>query len=253
LDSIVIALIGFLCVFGGAVIGMRLRVILPDYHLDATSTDVVKLVMGLIGTMSALVLGLLIASAKTSYGTQRAYVVQLSADIVELDRVLARYGPETKEARHQLRQAVIREMERIWPKDRAMSSNLQVPEVAGRTDEFYDSLQILSPKTSGQQFALNQAMQISTSILHTRALMYEQMAGSISIPILVVLVSWLVLLFVGFGLLARLNGTVIAALLVGAMSVAGALFLILELYEPYGGLMRISSAPIVSALTQIGQ
>lgn len=253
MDPIVIALIVFLCVFGGAVVGMALSVWLPDHQLEGRSGDVVKLVMGLIGTMAALVLGLLIASANTSYDTQAGNVLQIAADTIQLDRVLARYGPEAKEVRDQLRQAVVQSVEQIFPKEPGISSNLEVPKAKSEMYEYYDTLQMLSPKTNGQQFAQNQAMQISTSILHTRALMYEAMTGSISLPFLVVLVSWLVLLFLGFGLLAKLNGTVITALLIGALSVAGAIFLIQELYRPYSGLMRLSSAPLISALAQVGQ
>jgi hypothetical protein len=253
LDPIAIAAIVFLCVFSGAIVGMILHVRLPTEHLDGGSVDVVKLVMGLIGTMAALVLGLLIAFAKGNYDTQRNYVVELSADIVELDRVLAYYGPETKEARDQFRRAVIGGIQRIWPKDTAKSPILEPREKMAPGEDFYESIQMLSPKTSVQQYAQNRAMSLGEGLLHTRTMMSGQLAGSISLPFLMVLVSWLVLLFVGFGMLARFNGTVITALLTGALSVAGAIFLILEMNEPYGGLMRISSAPVRSAVMQIDQ
>jgi hypothetical protein len=248
----VIAAIIFLCVSVGALIGMSLRGRLPDHHFNDDSKDVVKLVMGLIGTMAALVLGLLIASAKTSYEVQSGYVVQLAADVVELDRLLDRYGPETKDARAQFRLAVKQAMKRIWPKDPASSPQLEPAKIEGPAEAYFEAIGRLSPKTSAQQFAQSQAMQLSAGLLHTRALMYEQATGSISLPFLVVLVSWLVLLFLGFGILTRPNGTVVTALLVGALSVAGAIYLILDLYTPYTGLMRISSAPIVSAMAQIG-
>ena len=253
MSPIAIALIVLTCVFGGAVIGMMLRIKVPDHHLDGDSKDVVKLVMGLIGTMSALVLGLLIASAKGTYDTQSDYVAELSADILELDRNLLHYGPESKETREMLRQSVIEVIARIWPKDSADTANLKAAVAKTPTDAFYDSVQNLSPQTDAQQYAKGQALQIYAGAVRTRLLMYARRGGSISLPFLVVLVSWLVLLFVGFGLLTRINGTVITALLVGALSVAGAIFLVLELDKPYDGLMQISSAPMQSALARMNR
>ena len=248
MSPIVIASIVFACVFAGAAIGMALHVRLPDHHLDGDSKDVVKLVMGLIGTMSALVLGLLIASAKNTYDTQSGYVAQLSADVLEHDRILTWYGPEAKQVRELLRMSVNEGVERIWPKDSTSGVNLKPPVGKGPTDAFYDSIQNLSPQTDAQRFTKNQTLQIVTGAAHTRMLMYAQLGGTISLPFMIVLVSWLTLLFLGFGLLTRLNATVIAALFVGALSVAGAIFLVLELDRPYDGLMRISNAPLLGAL-----
>lgn len=245
MSSIPIALIAFICVFGGAVIGMIVHTRLPTRYLDGESKDVVKLVMGLIGTMSALVLGLLIASAQGNYQTQRAHVAQLSADVLELNRILSLYGPESKETRELLRQSVIDAIEQIW--------NRKPPVGEGPTDAFFTSVQNLSPQTDAQRLAKAEALQVITDTARTRVLMYAQLAASISLPVLGVLVSWLFLIFVGFGVLTRFNGTVVAALLVGALSVAGAIFLVLDLDAPYQGLMRISSAPLQSALAQMNQ
>jgi len=248
LNAFLVASIVFGCIFAGAAAGVTLHARLPNHHLDGDSKDVVKLVMGLIGTMSALVLGLLIASAKNTYDTQSGYVAQLSADVLELDRLLTHYGPEARDVRELLRKSVNEGVERIWPKDSATSANLQPPVGKGASDAFFDSIQNLSPQTDAQRFTKGQTLQIATGTARTRMLMYAQMGGSISLPFLIVLVSWLVLLFLGFGLLTRPNGMVIAALFVGASSVAGAIFLVLELDRPYDGLMRISSTPILSAL-----
>jgi len=250
LEPTAIALIVFACLVGGAVVGMTLNVRLPDHHLEGRSGDVVKLVMGLIGTMAALVLGLLIATAKGTYDTQSSHVAQLAAGIVELDRLLANYGPETKEARDSLRQTAIEQIDRIWPKE-AASANLEPLKNRAKSEAFFRSILMLSPQTDGQRFTKSQALQMTTDLYHTRLLMYAQQGRSISLPFLIVLVSWLVLLFAGFGLLTPFNGTVMTALLIGALSVAGAIFLILELDQPYSGLMRISSAPLQSALAQM--
>ena len=106
MSSISITLIAFACVFGGALLGLLLQTVLPRHHLHVDSKDVVKLGMGLVGTMAALVLGLLVASAKGSYDAQSTELTDLAANVVLLDRVLAHYGPETKEARELLRSTV---------------------------------------------------------------------------------------------------------------------------------------------------
>src|SRR5215468_3034950 len=106
MSPMAISWIVFGVIFGGALLGMTLRRLLPEHHLSQDSKDVVKLGMGLIGTIAALVLGLLVASAKSSFDTQRNGLAQLSANAVLLDRILAHYGPETKECREQLRDTV---------------------------------------------------------------------------------------------------------------------------------------------------
>jgi hypothetical protein len=249
----VIAVIVFACVFGGALAGMALHGKLPDHHLAGGSSDVVKLVMGLIGTMSALVLGLLIASAKGTYDTQTSDVTQLSASVVELDRILAIYGPETKETRESLRQTVIDGMAQIWPSDSAASANLAPLKNKAKSDAIFRAIQALSSQTDEQRNIKSEALLITTNMFHTRLLMYAQRGASIPLPFLIILVSWLVLLFIGFGLLTRFNGTVVTALLIGALSVAGAIFLILELDQPYSGFMRISNAPVQAALAQMNE
>ena len=111
------SLIIFVCVFGGALLGILLRAVLPEHHLSKETQDIVKLGMGLVGTMAALVLGLLVASAKGSYDAQSAEVTQLAANVAMLDRALALYGPETKEIRAILRNAVRRVLDQMWQHD----------------------------------------------------------------------------------------------------------------------------------------
>src|SRR5215475_8428819 len=133
MSSIATSLIVFACVFGGALLGILLRAVLPQNHLSAESKDIVKLGMGLVGTMAALVLGLLVASAKGSYDAQIADLTQGSTNIVLLDRLLAEYGPETKDARALLRNAVVRFVDQIWSKDRVRASGLPPPSSSPET------------------------------------------------------------------------------------------------------------------------
>jgi hypothetical protein len=249
MSSITISLIVFACIFGGALLGIFLHTSLPQHHLAADSKDIVKLGMGLVGTMAALVLGLLVASAKGSYDAQSAELTQLSVNIALLDRGLALYGPETKETRDLLRGAVVRILDQMWSKDGTAAS----PVAPSGGEVLYERIQALSPKNDTQRSLQGQALSIVVDIAKTRWLMYAQQATSVSIPLLVVLVLWLTVIFISFGLFAPLNGTVVASLFVSALSVSGAIFLILEMYAPYDGLIQISSAPLRAALAHLGQ
>lgn len=251
MSSLAISLTVFTCVFGGVLLGMFLRTILPAHHISAESKDVVKLGMGLIATMAALVLGLLVASAKNSYDTQRSGLTQMSANIMLLDRVLTHYGPETKEARDLLRRAVVRVLDQMWPEDGSRPAQLE-PTAAG-AEPLYDEIQALAPQNEAKRSIQAKALSISTDLAQTRWLMFGQQGSSIPMPFLVVLVFWLTILFASFGLSAPLNTTVLATLFVCALSVAGAIFLILELDQPFEGVVQVPSAPLRNALAHLGQ
>src|SRR6266849_1872460 len=144
----------FGCVFGGALLGMFLRAVLPERHLSSESKDVVKLGTGLIATMSALVLSLMIASAKSSYDTQRSELAQLSANVIMLDRVLAQYGPQTKDIREELHGIIAGALERVWPENRSQAAQVE-PTTA--PEEFFRKIEELSPKTEAQRSLQAQA------------------------------------------------------------------------------------------------
>jgi hypothetical protein len=248
-SSMAISWLIFACVFGGAMLGMILRFLVPEHHLSADSKDIVKLGMGLIATMAALVLALLIASAKSSHDTQSGEVIQMSADVIQLDRVLARYGPETRDARGLLRSLVARG---VGPRGNYQPANIGSAEVDVGADSFSEKILQLAPRNDSQRLFREQAIQIGADLGHTRSLLLEQTSGSIPMPFLVVLVFWFTMIFITFGLFAPSNSTVIAVLFVCALSVAGAIFLILELDRPFEGLIQISDAPLRTALARLG-
>jgi hypothetical protein len=259
MSSIAVSGIAFVCVFGGALLGTLFRSALPEHHLSADSKDIVKLGMGLVGTMAALVLALLIASAKSSYDTQISDITQVSANIIFLDRVLAHYGPETKEARILLRRAVAHTLIQIWPEDSSQPAQLE-PTVQGlgglisaREGGLYDKIQELSPKNETQRSLRTEALSLTLNLGQTRWLMYEQEGQSISMPFLVVLIFWITIIFISFRLFAPPNATVIVTLFVCALSVSGAILLILELNQGLEGLIQIPNAPLRKALAYLGQ
>ena len=253
MSSIAIAVVVFACVFGSAVLGFFLRRILPEHHLSQESKDVVKLAMGLIATMAALVLGLMTASAKSSFDVQNEETVHTAANIIRLDRALARYGPETKEIRGLLRRAVALRIQLTWPEDGSAPGNLDSPELTRAAEGLEDKISELSPRNELQREFKSRAVQIIGDLLGTRWLRVAQLSNPVPLLFLVVLVFWLSILFGTFGLFAPHNATVIAALLLSAVAVAGSTFLILEMYRPFEGLMKISPAPMRYALSQLGQ
>jgi hypothetical protein len=248
MNSISISAVVFGCVFGAAILGMYMPNVLPEHHLSDSSKDVVKLVMGLVATLSALVLGLLISSAKNFFDAQSTELTQSSAQVVVLDRILAHYGPETQKTRELLRATVASALDRIWSKQRPTKS--EPPSRAN--EQLLDLIQGLTPKDDTQRELKSQAWSIAFTVAATRWLQYAQLNNSVSAPILMVLVAWLATLFFSFGLFAPRNTTVVATLFVDALCVSGAVFLMVELYSPYGGLIEVSSAPLRAALSQLG-
>jgi len=231
-------------------LGIALRSILPHNHLEADSRDVVKIGMALVATMAALVLGLLIASAKSSLDTQNTELTEISSKVVLLDRVLAHYGPESKEVRDALRSAVVRTLDLMPAQDGAQAFRAESPT---NSEFLYDAIEKLSPKDDEQRSVKAQASSILLSLAQTRWLIAEQRVNSVPLPLLVVLVFWLAIIFTSFGLFAPRNATVVVSLLVSALSVSGAIFLMLEMYSPYTGVIHVSSAPLRAALMHLGQ
>ena len=230
---------------------MALRLVLPEQHLSADSKDVIKLGMGLIATMSALVLALLTNSAKGSYDTQRNEVTQVSANVILLDRLLAHYGPETKDARDFLKLAGASMIERIWHEDR--SGLTESGPTTARGELFFDKIQELQPQNELQRSLKAQAVSLSIGIGQARLLLFEQGGRSIPMPFLVLLIFWVTVIFLSFGLFAPHNATVVATLFLCALSVSGAIFLIVQLDQPFGGMIQISSAPLRNAIAGIGK
>lgn len=242
----------FACVFGGTIFGIFLRNTLPEHHLSPATKDVVRLGTGLIGTIAALVLGLLIASANSTYQTQSSQIQQLTANIVALDHALTEYGPETDFARNQLRRVVPAMADRIWHENSSDSRKAEPFEASAAGLSFYDEILKLSPHNETQRSLQAWAINVAQDLAKTRLLLFAEAGMSIPMPFLVVLVSWLAIIFASFSLFADNNATTIGALGVFALSASASIFLILELSQPFTGLMMISSEPLRNALAPLG-
>ena len=252
-SSLTLGLISAGCIFGGVLLGLLLRGLLPDYHLRDESKDTIKLGAGMIATVSALVLGLLVASAKNAFDTTEEEITQRAAKIIFLDRLLADYGPETKDTREQLRRTVAASIEMLWPNEQTGASGLSAYERMNGMQVTQMTLLKVTPTTDAQRQLFATAQQIIGDLRQSRWLLIEQMQHVIPIPFLVVLLFWLTMLHISFGLLAPRNATVITVLLISALSVSGAIFIILDMTHPLQGVIKVSSGPMRTALEHLGQ
>ena len=246
------SLIAFVVIFGGTFLGTFVRNRLPRHHLSGDTKDVVRLGTGLIGTIAALVLGLLISSANSTYEAQNAEVKQLVTGIVRLDRTLALYGPETDSIRIQLRQIVGAVADRIWYENSAGSGKAPPFVENASTILFYNEILKLSPQDEAHRSLRALAIDVGSDVVKARLLLFAKAGGAIPMPFLVILISWLTILFASFSLFADNHATTITAFFVFALSAAASLFLILELSQPFTGLMQISSEPLRGALAPLG-
>src|SRR5277367_3747477 len=249
MNSILVSAIIFACVFAAAIIGMVVRV--PEDHIGAEAKEVVRLATGLVATMAALVLGMLVSSAKTSYDATKNQIAEMSSDIVAIDSLLQRYGPETGEIRTELRQLVEFGIERIWPSEAKRLADLRPKD---NSNILVDQLEALTPKNERQAAARTQVMSMVYALRQTQWMLFLKTEQKpIPIPLLAVLVCWLAAIFLSFGLFAAPNSTTVVTLALSALAVSAALFIIMEMYTPFSGVLRISPAPILDALSVMGR
>jgi hypothetical protein len=254
MSPIEISLITFSSISIGILFGMFLRNFLPEEHLNADSKDVIKMGIGVIATIAALVLGLLTASAKGKFDTINSELKQTASKIILLDRAMARYGPETKESRNILRYGVASAIGRIWPAEKNSVAVERVDQQRAGIENLEENIQQLSPQNDKQRMLQSKIFQISSEIEEGRWLLIEQIGqGSFPMPLLILLICWLAVIFLCFSLITVPNKTVIAVLFICALAAASSLFLIMEFDQPYTGLIRISSAPMLTALEHLGQ
>ena len=249
-----LTLIATACAVGGALLGLILRGILPEAHLSGESRDAVKVGTGFISTLAALVLGLLISSAKSSFDSMSQGFTETGAKIIDLDRLLVAYGPETRQARDLMRRGLAARIALIWPEQGAGHAN---EDGALRSAVGMETVQAeliaLSPRNEQQTWLKSQALEMVSEMAQLRWLLFEESRVALPMTLLVILLFWLAVIFIGFGLLVPRNATVVAILVLSALSAAGAIFLILELNHPLSGWIQVSSDPLRRALAVIGR
>lgn len=246
MSAFILAGMIFMTTLGGIWLGTLLRRTLPRHHLNDRAKDVVRLGVGLIATIAALVLSLLIGAAKGSFDTQTTQVKQITANLILLDNILSQYGQEARPIRHHIRNAVGPFADRLWHEKQAPTS--RPFQSSGAEEEVYSEIQKLSPKNDFQRSIQSRAVQVSNDLAQLRFMLFVESESFIPIPFLGILALWLVIVFASYSLFSPLNVTLFTCLSLFAFSASCAIFLILELGRPFTGLMMVSSAPLRNAL-----
>jgi hypothetical protein len=230
--------------FGLGILGLFLQRLLPEHHMSTGSREMIRAIVALVSLLLALVLGTLVGSAYGFFASQKANIETLCARALEVDLAFQQYGTETKPLRDALRGSIKGAYNAIWGDGEAYRQQFEIGAYMSRFEKWNETISSLSPHTPAQTHLLEAMIASSASFQHTRLLMSLQLASSISWPLITIVVSWAMLLFCGFGVLSGLNPTSIAALAFGSFAVASAIFLILELNQPFSGLLRIPPASI---------
>lgn len=242
-------LASFVSILIGAVVGMILKRSLLADRLDVGSKEAIRLGASFLATLAALVIGLMIASAKNTYDAQNTNIRQLGTNAVLVDQMLAKYGPEAKAARTLLREIIPSATLRIWRESIGGDGGSFV--ISGTAERFYNAVEGLKPANAEQISLKSRLIEITTEMGRTRLLVFTQSDNPIPVPFFIVLTFWLVVIFASFSLFAEPNRLVIASILVFAISVSSALFLIVDLSHPFSGLMQISNHHLHAVLPKV--
>jgi hypothetical protein len=245
-NPLIIGCIVFLILLAGAFASLTMRQRLPEHHLTDDTKSLVSVSMAVVATVSALVLGLLISNANTSFRALGGDVTTLSAQILRLDNILRRYGPDTYPARETLRQYAEQKTADLFP-DEGADVRLDNPSTYALLQRLEDSMLELKPSNPRDQWWLGQAMTLAGKIGDTRWLLVQQLGQGTPKAFLALLIFWLTLLFASFGLFAPRNLISVVTLTLCALAVAGAIGMILELEKGFGGLVHISPQPMRQA------
>jgi hypothetical protein len=248
MSSVLASLFTFVAVFCGAMIGIVLAGRLPAHHLSAETRTAVSVSMAVVGTLSALVIGLMISTASTAFNDRTNAIEALAVDIVKLDRALLRFGPDAASIRTELRNYAQAKIEELSHPPRM--GDLSIAKLAN-LETIDDQVAALQPIDAHGRQIQEQALQLLGAISDARWLLVEKSGVTMPAPFLLLVIFWLTLLFASFGLFAPNNATVIGILFLCAMAISGGIFMILELGAPTRGLVRASIAPLNYALGAI--
>jgi hypothetical protein len=251
MNTITASLLVAACIFCGGMGGLYLHRFLPRDHLTRETLDVVKLGTGMLSVLASLVLGLLIATAKTSYDSTDQAIRNYAAELAMLNETLRDYGGVASVPRDRLRDYTQRFLREGWPRNGKRPVIEDDEKTRVLLEDVREAIRALNPVDKGQASLQGQAMELNMSLLRQRWLLVEQQGPNVRRVVLVVLVSWITVIFASFGLNAPRNGTVVVAFLICSLAIGGSIFLILEMDRPLGGVMRISSWPVENALAHM--
>lgn len=246
-----IFLISFVALVAGIAIGMFLHKRLPVAQLGAGQKEVIRLGAGFLATLAAVLISLMIASAKNSYDNQDSHFRTLAAYLVETDQLLVQYGPETTQIRILMRQAVPAAIDRIWREKRSASQDSAFTS-ASLAEQINGAIATLSPANDAQRALKRRIEEASAEIAKARLLMFADGEPPILTPFLLILIFWLAVVFVSYALFVEPGPVVIVALLVFAFSISSALFLVADLSQPFVGLMQLPKQQLRDTLAPLG-
>ena len=252
MNSILWGVLSGACIFGGAAFGHYLGRFLPKDHLTSDARDAMKVASGMIATLVALVLGLMVASAKNTFDTINTQSVQIGSKILYMDHLLSKYGPDAKPIRDQMHDSLAAGIKRIWPdEDNGMTGAQALQVGTGGMEKAQEMVEALTPATDAQRKIQAQADQLFTDMQMSRWLAIEQLQSALPTNFFLVLLCWLTLLYTCMGIYAPRNTTVLVAFGMSTLCFSTAIFLIVELSRPLDGLMKISSAPLRNVLAHM--
>jgi hypothetical protein len=245
----VVGLTSFVVIFGGSLLGLAAARALPEHHLSDRTRTAISVSVAVVGTLSALVIGLMISTASSSFSTRSREVTAISVDIIRMDRMMRRYGPEADDARAKLRIYAMAKTQELFP---TAGEPPQTDEATARMLEAtQDAILSLDPTDERHRWLRSQVLTVSSDLSQARWLLVQQAGSGIPLAFLILLIFWLTIVFASVGMFAPLNGTVIAALCLCSMAVSGGIMMILELDAPFTGLVHLSAEPMHHALAQV--
>jgi hypothetical protein len=254
-SSVLISLSVFVVVLAAGMLGASVQKRLKPHHLSGETKDLVKFGSGFIATMAALVLGLLVTSAKSSYDAKATEMEQAAGKIILLDQVLRQYGQEAAVARQQLEAVFMQRYTMRWVTTESVgvAKGATPPPPAMSGADVRKAVAQLVPTNDTQRAVQAKALEIIDELGQMRWLFIVQSTEGVSLPLLVVLVTWLAVIALCTGLYAPRNGMSLTVAILCAASVSGAIFLIVEMYTPFDGFLKVSDAPLRTALGYLKQ
>lgn len=251
IGSIPIGAVIVAILFGAAIIAMMAARFLPESHLSQDAKNAVSVSMAVVGTMSALVVGLLVSMAATSFSTKSDEVTAISTNTIALDRLLRQYGPQTQDIRVLLQQYTLAEMKDFFPAKFRQPADLEDGASIAMLESVQGKILALAPGNASQTWLQSQALTLTSSMLSARWSLGQEELTKPPMPLLILMMFWFIVVFASFGLFAPCNTTIIMAFFLSAVSIGGAIRMTTELQRPFDGVVRISSAPLVQALAVI--
>jgi hypothetical protein len=253
MNSMATFIIALASTFGFSVLGSLIATALPKQHLSGESKDFIKLGAGVIATLTALVLGLLLGSAKSSYDNINSIVIQNAARIISIDGALRQYGPEAGDLRVLLQHALANRIQKIWPNEQVSKLTIEELDSSSLPEVFLGRVRDLKPTNDSQRLAQSFIIQLTREFVQNHHILIEQSISAFPPLFQIIMLCWMASLFGTYGLFCPRNPTVFIVLLVCALSVSSAVFLINELFRPFDGLIRISGAPMLNALQHLAR